>query len=68
MVGHTCGTSLYPPAVLLQTNGKPALLKHAARLGDIKSTSDPIILGRDDMEKAWNSLTQEQQGTLQRTK
>jgi hypothetical protein len=65
-VGHL--TVSPAPAMLLQTNGKPALLKHATRLGDIKSTSDQIILGRDDMEKAWNSLTQEQQGTLQRTK
>jgi hypothetical protein len=45
-----------------------AVKKHAVRLGDIKSEADPIIMGRPELEKAWNSLTDEQRGVLQRTK
>lgn len=44
-----------------------ALLKHAVRLGDIKSVDDPVVLGRAEMEKAWLSLTDGQREMLQRT-
>lgn len=46
----------------------PALVKQALRLGDIKSADDKIVLGRAEMEKAWNSLTDGQRAMLQRTR
>lgn len=52
----------------MQANGMDALLKHAVRLGDIKSVEDPVVLGRAEMEKAWLSLTDGQREMLQRTR
>jgi len=45
-----------------------ALLQQAVRLGDIKSTEEPILLGKPELEKAWMSLTPGQREMLQRTR
>jgi hypothetical protein len=50
-----------------QTNGEAALRHHAIRLGDVKE-GGALLLGKAELEAAWNSLTDKERGTLLRTK
>ncbi|TMW58343.1 hypothetical protein Poli38472_011931 [Pythium oligandrum] len=51
----------------VRTQGIEALRKHAARLGDIKSVDEPILLPREQLEAAFNQLPPQEQAVLQRT-
>ena len=52
----------------VQSGGTKSLIAQALRLGDIKSESDPLLLGPEDMKAAFDNLPAEDQQVLMRTK
>ncbi|CAN0440184.1 unnamed protein product [Laminaria digitata] len=52
----------------VQSGGTKSLIAQALRLGDIKSESDPLLLGPEDMKAAFDNLPPEDQQVLMRTK
>ena len=52
----------------MESGGTKSLIAQALRLGDIKSESDPLLLGPAEMKAAYDQLTEEDQQVLIRTK
>lgn len=52
----------------VQSGGSKSLIAQALRLGDIKSESDPLLLGPAEMKAAYDQLPEEDQQVLLRTK
>ena len=48
-------------------NGEAALIKYAVRFGDMPSADAPYIIGKEEMEKAFNRISSEHQALLQRS-
>lgn len=52
----------------VQIGGVKSLIAQALRLGDIKSETDPLLLGPEDMKAAFDKLPEEDRNVLLRTK
>lgn len=52
----------------VESGGTKSLIAQAMRLGDIKSESDPLLLGPAEMRAAYDELTEAEQQVLLRTK
>lgn len=52
----------------MESGGAKSLVAQALRLGDIKSESDPLLLGPAEMEAAFDELPEEDRQVLLRTK
>ncbi|RHY49409.1 hypothetical protein DYB38_008180 [Aphanomyces astaci] len=52
----------------VKARGETAVREHAVRLGDLPSTSAPLVYSRDDMKTAFESLSIGEQMLLERTK
>lgn len=50
----------------IKTGGESALIEHAKKFGDLKE-GDPLVLGKDDFEKAMHSLDQKKIDLMTRT-
>mmetsp|Transcript_25373 Transcript_25373/g.40933 ORF Transcript_25373/g.40933 Transcript_25373/m.40933 type:complete len:431 (+) Transcript_25373:1392-2684(+) len=51
----------------VETGGVKGFLKHAIRLGDLKSETDKYVFSKEDMKKAFDSLSEVDQNVLTRT-
>ncbi|KAL4158819.1 hypothetical protein PRNP1_004593 [Phytophthora ramorum] len=51
----------------VRDNGVEALQKHAVRLGDVPSDSAPLLISQSELQKAFETLPEDQQKVLQRT-
>lgn len=51
----------------IEKEGEEALLKHAWKLGDLPEGTKKFIMSRDELEKAFKGLPEEQRGVLERT-
>lgn len=52
----------------VKSGGEKSLIAQAVRLGDIKSETDPLVLGPAEMKAAFDALPKEDQAVLLRTK
>jgi len=55
-----------PIVEAIKARGEEALREWAVKLGDIKE-GEPLIVGKPALKAAWDSLSPQQQGVLQRT-
>lgn len=51
----------------IKANGQEALLKYGRRFGEVAGDSSTLVLGREELKKAFDALPEEQQGVLRRT-
>lgn len=51
----------------VRDKGVAGLKQHAARLGDVPSEDAPLLVSQSDLQKAFETLPEDQQKVLQRT-